>query len=120
VTVTRPERIKLVAVFAWLSGVTQVILGAVLLASAEPVGAVPWVAIATGLLLITAGFGLMRGGPISRLLATTAFGLAIAAAVWVLVSAPAYSTPAVISGVLAIAGVVVVWTHRVSSYFRAA
>jgi hypothetical protein len=93
-TLTRPERFKLVAVLAWLGGPTLVILGAVLLASPEQVGAVPWVAIVTG--------------------------LAISAAVSVRLTAPASTTPAVISGVLAIAGVVVVWTHRVSSHFGAA
>jgi hypothetical protein len=46
--------------------------------------------------------------------------LAISAAVSVRLTAPASTTPAVISGVLAIAGVVVVWTHRVSSHFGAA
>jgi hypothetical protein len=112
VTAKRSERTRVVADLAWLGGLTQVVFGLALLASPESPRVAAILAIAAGTLAVVAGAMLLNGLPTSWTSMTFAFVLSIGASAYALWVATPYWWGAAVSGVLALAGLIIEWTDR--------
>ena len=113
-TARRTERTRVVADLAWLAGLTQVVFGLALLASPESPVVAAISAIVAGTLAVVAGAMLLNGFPTSWTTMTFAFVLSIGASAYALWVATPYWWGAVVSGILALAGVIVEWTDRMT------
>jgi hypothetical protein len=120
VTAPRSERMRLVADLAWLGGLTQVVLGFALLMSPEPPIVAATFAIIAGTLVVLAGALLLNRIPTSWTTMTFAFVLSIVAAAYALWVATPYWWGSVLSGVLALVGLILEWTDRLPRHFRPA
>jgi len=112
VTARRSERTRVVADLAWLSGLTQIVFGLALLASPESPVVAAIFAIVAGALAVVAGVLLLNQVPTSWTTMTFAFVLSIGAAAYALWVATPYWWGAAVSGILALAGLIVEWTDR--------
>jgi hypothetical protein len=119
VTARRSERTRVVADLAWLAGLTQVVFGLALLASPEAAVVAAILAIIAGSLAVVAGALLLNGIPTSWTTMTFAFVLSIGASAYALWVATPYWWGAVVSGILALAGLIVEWTDRAPRPSRA-
>ena len=111
-TARRSERTRVVADLAWLSGLTQIVFGLALLASPESPVVAAIFAIVAGALAVVAGALLLNQVPTSWTTMTFAFVLSIGAAAYALWVATPYWWGAAVSGILALAGLIVEWTDR--------
>lgn len=111
-TAKRSERTRVVADLAWLSGLTQIVFGLALLASPESPVVAAIFAIVAGALAVVAGALLLNQVPTSWTTMTFAFVLSIGAAAYALWVATPYWWGAAVSGILALAGLIVEWTDR--------
>ena len=111
-TARRSERTRVVADLAWLSGLTQIVFGLALLASPESPVVAAIFAIVAGALAVVAGVLLLNQVPTSWTTMTFAFVLSIGAAAYALWVATPYWWGAAVSGILALAGLIVEWTDR--------
>ena len=111
-TARRSERTRVVADLAWLAGLTQVVFGLALLASPESAVVAAILAIVAGSLAVVAGAMLLNGLPTSWTTMTFAFVLSIGASAYALWVATPYWWGAAVSGILALAGLIVEWTDR--------
>lgn len=111
-TAKRSERTRVVADLAWLSGLTQIVFGLALLASPESPVVAAIFAIVAGALAVVAGALLFNQVPTSWTTMTFAFVLSIGAAAYALWVATPYWWGAAVSGILALAGLIVEWTDR--------
>lgn len=118
----RPGGVTLVSILAWISGVLQLIGGIVLLfAPAGENNAVTiaaWIGIVLGILTIAVGVGLWRGSPVARVLATIVFVLNLISAVVAMFTASGSLWAALVNGLLALIGIILLWTRAASDFFR--
>lgn len=117
----RPAGVTIVAVLAWLSGALQIATGILLLAGvgARPGSspAPPWAAIVVGAITIIVSLGLFRGSNGARVLTAIVFVANIVSAVVVLL-AHGVSGTAVAGGLLALIGLVLLFTRKANAFFR--
>ncbi|MFD4422877.1 hypothetical protein ACFWN7_15430 [Agromyces sp. NPDC058484] len=118
---SRPGGVTLVAVLAWISGAIQIISGIVVLLGAGSVAVAAtaaWVAIIIGIITILVSLGLFRGSNAARIIVTIVFVLNLAAAIYTAIAAPNQLWSAIISGVLAVIGLILLYTARANEFFR--
>jgi hypothetical protein len=129
--VKRPGGVTLVAVIVWISGALQVIGGVVALITASTtaeVNGVPGsagsltagaiVSIVLGVITVIVGAALLRGSQLARVLTTIVLALNLASAIYLLVAVPSSLWQGVISGVLALIGIILLYTRSANAYFR--
>ena len=119
----RPGGVTLVAVIAWINGVLGVITGILLLtggtaADAPAVTTVAWVTIVIGIVTILVGVGLLRGSRVARIVATIVFVLNLANAIWTMFAVPGQLWAAIINALLAVIGLVLLYSARANEFFR--
>jgi len=115
----RPAGVTIVAILAIISGALS-ILGSVLVFSAGPgtvIVATGVVSLVIGIVTFLVGFFLLRGSSAARILATIVFILSVVDAVYTLATQPAELWSAFFSGLLALIGLIFLWTKRASAYF---
>ncbi|MET0671958.1 MAG: hypothetical protein ABWX66_06950 [Lacisediminihabitans sp.] len=118
----RPGGVTLVSILAWISGVLQLITGIVLLFAPDGAnGAVTiaaWISIVLGIITIAVGVGLWRGSPVARIIATIVFVLNLISAVVAMFTASGSLWAALVNGLLALIGIILLWTRAASDFFR--
>ena len=119
----RPGGVTLVAVIAWINGVLGVITGILLLtggsaAEAPAVTTAAWVTIVIGIITILVGVGLLRGSNLARIVATVVFVLNLANAIWTMFAVPGQLWVAIINALLAVIGLVLLYSARANEFFR--
>lgn len=118
---TRPGGVTVVSILAWISGLLQLITGILALAAAPGLPAVAigaWIAIVLGVITILVGAGLWRGRPTARFIATIVFIFDLVNGVVTLVTTPANAWAAIVGGLLALIGIILLWTRAASDFFR--
>ncbi len=116
--IVRPFGVTIVAVIAWINGVVNIIQGIVsLLGGADPT--VAWITIFVGIITFLVSLGLFRGSNGARILVTIVFLINIAAAIYAIVAVPGYFFSAVVTGVLALIGILLLYTARANAFFSA-
>jgi hypothetical protein len=129
--VKRPGGVTLVAVIVWISGALQVIGGVIGLitasttaevngvpASAGTLTATAVVAIVLGVITIVVGAALLRGSQIARVLTTIVLALNLASAVYLLLAVPTSVWQGLLNGLLALLGIILLYTRSANAYFR--
>ncbi|MCD2444357.1 hypothetical protein LQ757_18915 [Agromyces sp. SYSU K20354] len=119
---SRPGGVTLVAVLAWISGALQILGGILVLVlhTDVPGGTTAaWVSIIIGVITILVSLGLFRGSNVARVIVTIVFVLNLAAAIWVMVAVPAQLWSAVIGGLAALIGLILLYSARANEFFRA-
>jgi uncharacterized membrane protein len=121
----RPGGVTLVAVIAWINGILTLITGILLLvggAAAESAAVTwaAWLSIIIGILTIAVGVGLLRGNNTARIVAAVVFVLNLITAVITMFTAPGQLWSAIISAVLAIVGLVLLYSEKANEFFRTA
>ena len=119
----RPGGVTLVAVIAWINGVLGVITGILLLtggaaADAPGVTTAAWITIVIGIITILVGVGLLRGSSVARIVATIVFVLNLANAIWTMFAVPGQLWVAIINALLAVIGLVLLYSARANEFFR--
>lgn len=121
----RPGGVTLVAVIVVLNGILELLVGILGLAGVVAVGAgvlapVPIVAIVLGILTILVGLSLLRGGQIARVITTIVLAIDLAYAILGIFQSTGSSSiwSPIVSGLLALLGIVLLWTRRASAFFR--
>jgi hypothetical protein len=117
----RPIAVTIIAVLAAIAGVLQIVSGLSLIFAWE-VGSV-WqgtIDIFVGLLVLVTGLALLQGNPLARTVATVVLILSIVAAVITAFAVTPGWTWAVGvgAGVLALVGLILLWTPRSSQWFK--
>ena len=117
---TKPsDGVVLVAVIAWISGILQLFSGAVMLFSGgSPVTG--WLHIVIGVVTFPVCLGLFRARTSARIVVTVVFLLEIAAGVAAFLDLKSLAYTAITSAVLAIFGLVLLYTPAANASFRAA
>jgi len=121
---TRPGGVTVVSILAWISGALNVIGGAILLltsaASADPGAAVLGgiIAVVLGLITIFVAVGLWRGSGVARIIATVVFVLNLVNGLVTLFTASGNAWSGAISALLALIGIILLWTKAASAFFR--
>jgi len=121
----RPGGVTLVAVLVIITGILQIVGGVLALAGLAAVGAgggaiVAVIPLVLGILTFLVGLSLLRGGQIARALTTVVLAIDLAYAIFGIfqsAGASAIWSP-VVSGVLALIGIILLWTRRASAFFR--
>lgn len=121
----RPGGVTLVAVIVVINGILELLGGILVLAGVAAIGAgvlaaVPVVAIVLGILTILVGLSLLRGGQIARVITTIVLAIDLAYAILGIFQSTgsgAIWSP-LVSGLLALLGIVLLWTRRASAFFR--
>jgi len=122
-TVTkRPGAVTLIAVIAWISGLVLVIGGVVLLFNLVLTGDI-WQAtldIFIGVVTILVGAALLQGNALARLVATVVLLLNVVASVIAIFTQPlgAPWLAGLIGGLLALLGVILLWTRQANAFFK--
>ncbi|MDQ0893991.1 hypothetical protein [Agromyces ramosus] len=117
----RPGGVTLVAVIAWINGLLALIAGILLLTAGPADAAVTtaaWVQIVIGVITILVGIGLLRGNNFARILATIVFVLNLGWAIYVAIAIPGQIWSAIITGLLALIGLVLLYSARANEFFR--
>jgi hypothetical protein len=119
----RPGGVTLVAVIAWINGVLAVIGGILILIAGADEGfpaavAAAWIGIVIGVITILVGIGLLRASNLARIIATIVFVLNIGSAIFTMFSAPDQLWSAIITGLLALVGLVLLYSARANEFFR--
>jgi len=122
----RPGGVTLVAVIVWIQGFLSALGGALLMIGANtPNGnlagfsVVGLVSLILGIVTIIVGVGLLRGSSTARVLTTIVLVLSIASAVYAMVTTGNVATQ-IISALLAVIGLILLYTKAASDYFRTA
>ena len=128
--IDRPGGVTLVAVFAWISGLLDIIGGSLLLfqtsvdATVEQFGgpsqliASALLEILIGVVVIVVAVGLLRGNNASRVVITIFQILSIVGSVFFAIAYPAGAIGEYFSIALAAIVLILLWTGRASSFFR--
>lgn len=111
--------VVLVAVVAWISGILQLFSGAVMLIAGDA-AVTGWAHIVIGLVTFPVCLGLFRARTSARIIVTTVFLLEIAAGVSAFIDLRALAYTAVTSAVLAVVGLVLLYTPSANASFREA
>ena len=119
---SRPAGVVLVAVLSWISGALDIVGGILLLAVSDAQTAdhrvVAWVSIALGIVTILVSVGLFGGNTAARALVTIVFAVNIAAAIVLIVTHQRTLASAIASGVVALIGLLLLYTRRANEFFR--
>jgi hypothetical protein len=123
--------VTLVAVIVWITGALQVIGGVIGLitssttaevngvpGSAGSIAATAIVSIVLGLITVAVGVALLRGSQLARVLTTIVLALNLASAVYLIAGVPSSLWQGVINGVLALIGIILLYTRSANAYFR--
>jgi len=121
----RPGGVTLVAILVVLNGILE-ILGGVLgltgvaIAGLGSLAILPVIALVLGILTVLVGVSLLRGGQIARGLTTLVLAVDLAFAVWGIIDNVGSSQiwSPIVSGALALLGIILLWTRRASVFFR--
>ena len=111
----RPVGVTIVAVIAWIIGAIQIV-GAIL-ALIAGAGFDAWVVLIIGILTIAVSLGLFRGSNTARIIMAIVFTLNLIVAVWAIVIGVDFWDQ-VIAGVLAIVGLVFLFSKKASAFFQ--
>ncbi|GAA2228716.1 hypothetical protein N1031_05775 [Herbiconiux moechotypicola] len=121
----RPAGVTLVAVIVWIQGLFTLLGGIFSLVAAPaggelagPLAASAIISIILGVITIAVGVGLLRGSGVARVLTTIVLLLSIANAIYVLLAQPATILGPVVSALLAVVGLIMLYTSRANAYFR--
>jgi hypothetical protein len=121
----RPGGVTLVAVLVILNGVLQIVGGVLALAGLAAAGAgggavVAVIPLVLGILTFLVGLSLLRGGQIARGLTTVVLAIDLAYAIFGIFQSMGSSAiwSPILSGVLALIGIILLWTKRASAFFR--
>jgi hypothetical protein len=117
----RPGGATLVSILAWISGLLQVIGGVLVLIAGGAISALvvaAWITIALGVVTILVGIGLWRGSSAARIIATIVFALSLVNAVVGIFAAPENPWQEVVSALLALIGLILLWTKAANDFFR--
>jgi hypothetical protein len=118
---SRPGGVTVVSILAWISGLLQLITGilGLFVAPGSVVTIAAWIAIVLGIITVLVGAGLWRGSPTARVIATIVFVLNLVNAVVSLFTVPAGNAwSPIVSGLLALIGIILLWTRAASDFFR--
>ena len=122
----RPGGVTIVAVIVWIQGFLSALGGALLMIGANtPNGNLQGMQVAglvsliLGIITIIVGVGLLRGSSVARVLTTIVLVLSIASAVYAMVTTGNLATQ-IISLLLAVIGLILLYTKAASDYFRSA
>ena len=122
----RPGGVTIVAVIVWIQGFSSALGGALLMIGANtPNGNLQGMQVAglvsliLGIITIIVGVGLLRGSGVARVLTTIVLVLSIASAVYAMVTTGNVATQ-IISLLLAVIGLILLYTKAASDYFRSA
>lgn len=119
----RPAGVTLVAVLAWIGGALQLVLGLLALYGVLHPDGIPaaalWVTVVIGAITVLVSFGLFGGSNVARVLVTISLAISLANA---LLQAALHPTPDIvaasaISGILALIGILLLYTRRANSFF---
>ncbi|MBP5803644.1 MULTISPECIES: hypothetical protein [Microbacterium] len=122
-TTSRPAGVTFVAVLAWISAVLQIVLSILILTGVLAVSSVSipstWFALVIGFVTLLVSFGLFGGRNIARVIVTVSLVLSIVGAV---LQAIVHQDANVLVGslitvVLALVGIVMLYTARANSFF---
>ena len=128
--IDRPGGVTLVAVFAWISGLLDIVGGSLLLfqtsvdATVEQFGgpsqliASALLEILIGVVVIVVAIGLLRGNNASRVVITIFQIISIIGSVFLAIAYPAGAIGEYFSIALAAIVLILLWTGRASSFFR--
>ncbi|ROR80836.1 hypothetical protein SAMN06295974_0056 [Plantibacter flavus] len=122
----RPGGVTIVAVIVWIQGFLSALGGALLMIGAntpngnlQGMNVVGLVSLILGIITIIVGVGLLRGSSVARVLTTIVLVLSIASAVYAMVTTGNVATQ-IISMLLAVIGLILLYTKAASDYFRSA
>ncbi|WP_285024978.1 hypothetical protein [Plantibacter sp. ME-Dv--P-122b] len=122
----RPGGVTIVAVIVWIQGFLSALGGALLMIGAntpngnlQGMNVVGLVSLILGIITIIVGVGLLRGSSVARVLTTIVLVLSIASAVYAMVTTGNVATQ-IISLLLAVIGLILLYTKAASDYFRSA
>lgn len=122
---SRPAGVTLVAVIVWIQGLFTLIGGILALIGAPMTGTmaggyftIAIISIILGIVTVAVGVGLLRGTNIARVLTTIVLILSLANAVYSIIANPASVVTPLISAVLAVIGLILLYTGRANDYFR--
>jgi glucose dehydrogenase len=111
----RPVGVTIVAVIAWIIGAIQIV-GAIL-ALIAGAGFDAWAVLIVGILTIAVSLGLFRGNNTARIIMAVVFTLNLVVAVWAIVIGVDFWDQ-VVAGVLAIIGLVFLFSKKASAFFQ--
>jgi hypothetical protein len=118
----RPGGVLLIAVLAWIGAALQIISGILVLTrvlSPNGVGTeAAWVAIIVGVISFIVAFFLFSGSNLARILVTISFALSLLTAIFAIFANPANLVAPIISGLVAVVGIVLLYTNRANEFFR--
>jgi hypothetical protein len=110
----RPVGVTIVAVIAWIIGAIQII--AAVLALIAGTGTNAWWVLIIGIITIAVSLGLFRGSNVARIIMAIVFALNLVVAVWqIVIGFNVWS--AVVAGILAIVGLVFLFSKKASAFF---
>lgn len=121
--ISRPAGVTFVAVLAWLTAISQIVLSVLILSGVISSAGISlpstWVAIVIGVVTLLVSFGLFGGNRIARVIVTASLGLSIISAV---LQAIAHQDPNVLVGslitvLLAAVGIAMLFTARANKFF---
>ncbi|QTX05631.1 DUF7144 family membrane protein [Agromyces archimandritae] len=113
----RPVGVTIVAVIAWISGALQILGGIIqLLPGGGNFGSGLW-AIIIGVITIVVSVGLFRGSNAARIIVTIVFAVNAISSFFLLFS-PFTFWSALFSGLLAVVGIILLYTKPANEYFR--
>ena len=117
---TRPAGgVVLVGVLAWISGILQLFASVLMLVAGEhPVTG--WLHLLVGLVTFPVCLGLFRARTSARVIVTVVFLFEIAAVVFAVMDLRLLATPALTSAMLALCGLVLLYTPSANASFRRA
>src|SRR5690348_6077667 len=117
---TRPAGgVVLVGVLAWISGILQLVAGVLMLVAGEhPVTG--WMHLLVGLVTFPVCLGIFRARSGARVVVTIVFLFEITAVVFSIMDLRFLATPALTSAVLAVFGLVLLYTPSANASFRRA
>lgn len=120
----RPGGVTLVAVIVWIQGFLSALGGFFLMVGANTPDAtmtgfnvIGLISLVLGIVTIIVGVGLLRGSSAARVLTTVVLVLSIASAVYAMVTTGNVATQ-IISALLAVIGLILLYTKAASDYFR--
>jgi hypothetical protein len=116
--------VTLIAVLAWISGVLALIGGIIIWlgTSIDFPGVIwaAWISIIIGVITIAVGFGLLLGSNVARIIATIVFLLNLGSAILTMFAAPDQLWSSIGSGLLALIGLILLYTEKANLFFRPA
>lgn len=122
----RPGGVTLVAVIVWIQGFLSALGGFFLMVGANtPNGTmsgfnlIGLISLVLGIVTIIVGVGLLRGSSTARVLTTLVLVLSIASAIYAMITTGNVATQ-IISALLAVIGLILLYTKAASDYFRSA